>query len=94
MGNYIAIDITDTQTGKRKWQRFNWFTWAEVDEKTKVATMIFSPQIAEALLELKKTCSKVNLNGQTYQKFCLLRRFPEISPIIPDLTNRIHQFSS
>jgi plasmid replication initiation protein len=61
MGNYIAIEIINTDTGKREWQRFNWFTWAKVDEKSRTATMIFSPQLATALLELKKTYSRVNL---------------------------------
>jgi plasmid replication initiation protein len=54
MGNYIAIEITNTDTGKREWQRFNWFTWAKVDEKSRTATMIFPPNSQRLFWNSKK----------------------------------------
>jgi hypothetical protein len=73
MGNFISIEIIDTETGKHQWKKYTWFSYSQLDEKTSVATMKFSDMLFEVLHEFKKVYSKINLKdlGELRSKYAL-----------------------
>jgi hypothetical protein len=73
MGCYIALETICPQTGKRIWENYTWFLSSRFDEKTGVATMTFSPQLATAIKELKRVYAKIDLHdfGALQSKYAL-----------------------
>ena len=59
--NKISIEMLSPKNGKRIWQGYTWFTFSEIDEETGICTMIFSPHLASALLEMKRVYARINL---------------------------------
>jgi len=71
--NRISIELQLPKKGKTIWQGYTWFTFAEIDEGTGVCTMTFSPQLAAALLDMKRVYAKINLQdlGRLQSKYAL-----------------------
>jgi plasmid replication initiation protein len=61
MDSRISIEMVSTKSGKRKWIKYTWFTFSELDEETGTAKMIFSNLLADALKEFRRMYSKINL---------------------------------
>lgn len=61
------------KNGKKKWQKYTWFTYASFNEETGNATMTFAPELAAILLEMKKVYAKINLRnlGELQSKYAL-----------------------
>jgi plasmid replication initiation protein len=69
----IHVETPPDARGKKDWQEYTWFTYAEFSEKTGQATMKFSPELAEYLKTLKWIYSKINLQdlGKLQSKYAL-----------------------
>ena len=59
--NKIRIEIISPKTGKKVWESYTWFTYSRIEEETGVCKMSFSPNLASALLEIKRVYAKINL---------------------------------
>jgi plasmid replication initiation protein len=57
----ITVETNELVKGKRKWERYTWFTHSSFDEETGFCTMTFSDQIVASLTELKRLYAKINL---------------------------------
>jgi plasmid replication initiation protein len=72
MKNVITIEIS-LEKGKKKWEKYTWFSHAAFDEETGKATMTFAPEFAAILLEMKRVYAKINLRdlGELQSKYAL-----------------------
>jgi len=57
----ISLETEPDEKGKKSWKKFTWFTVSTFDEKTELATMKFSEELAVFLKALKWMYSKINL---------------------------------
>jgi plasmid replication initiation protein len=73
VNNGISIETVSPKTGKRKWENYPWFILSNYDEDTGIATMSFSPKLADALLELKRVYARIDLKdiGELQSKYAL-----------------------
>jgi plasmid replication initiation protein len=73
MKSVITVEMPNAAKGKRKWEKFTWFTYAKYDEESGKATMTFSAELASVLLELKRLYAKINLLdvGQLQSKYAI-----------------------
>lgn len=73
MENIITIETEKLIKGKRKWEKYTWFSHSSFDEATGICTMTFSQKLADVLLELKRVYTKINLQdlGKLQSKYAL-----------------------
>jgi len=73
MKNYIAIERVDVTTGKKEWENYTWFVHSFLSERTGIATMTFSNELASVILALKNVYAKINLKdlGALQSKYAL-----------------------
>lgn len=73
LDNKIHIETKSPKTGKDVWEGYSWFSYSKIDDGTGICTMIFSPQLAEVLIEMKRVYAKINLRdlGQLQSKYAL-----------------------
>lgn len=61
LDNKIYIETKSPKTGKAIWEGYTWFSYSKIDEGSGVCTMMFSPQLAEVLMDMKRVYAKINL---------------------------------
>jgi plasmid replication initiation protein len=73
MKSVITVETEKIIKGKRKWEKYTWFTYAKYDEETGKATMTFSSELAAVLLEIKRLYAKINLAdvGKLQSKYAI-----------------------
>jgi plasmid replication initiation protein len=69
----ITLETAPNKRGKKAWKQFTWFTEAQFDEETGVATMKFSDKLADFLREFKRVYSKIYLQdiGRLQSRYAL-----------------------
>jgi plasmid replication initiation protein len=73
LNNKISIETKSQKTGKKIWEGYSWFSYSKIDEESGVCTMMFAPQFAEVLGEMKRVYAKINLRdlGLLQSKYAL-----------------------
>lgn len=73
LNNTIYLETKTAKTGKNVWEGYTWFTYSKIDDGTGICTMMFSPQLAEVLVDMKRVYAKINLRdlGQLQSKYAL-----------------------
>jgi plasmid replication initiation protein len=84
----IKVETDKIVKGKRKWQQYTWFTYSAFDEETDKCTMIFAPELAAVLLEMKRVYAKIDLQdiGKLQSKYAL--RYFEIAKSYESLAGK------
>jgi plasmid replication initiation protein len=69
----ITIETDPNKRGKKSWKKFTWFNVSRFNAETGIATMTFSAELAEFLLDLKRVYAKLNLRdiGKLQSKYAL-----------------------
>ncbi|MDR3335781.1 MAG: replication initiation protein [Treponema sp.] len=73
LNNKIYIETKSPKNGKEIWEGYSWFSYSKIDDGSGVCTMMFSPQLAEVLTEMKRVYAKINLRdlGLLQSKYAL-----------------------
>jgi plasmid replication initiation protein len=73
LGNKIYLETKSAKTGKDVWEGYSWFSYSKIDDGTGICAMMFSPQLAEVLIEMKRVYAKINLRdiGRLQSKYAL-----------------------
>jgi plasmid replication initiation protein len=73
LNNKICIETKSPKTGKKTWEGYSWFSYSKIDEESGVCTIMFAPQFAEVLVEMKRVYAKINLRdlGLLQSKYAL-----------------------
>jgi plasmid replication initiation protein len=73
MKNIIQVDTGKVIKGKKSWEKYTWFDYSKFNAETEMATMSFSPKLAEVLLDIKRTYAKIDLQdmGKLQSKYAL-----------------------
>jgi plasmid replication initiation protein len=84
----ITVETDKMVKGKRKWEKYTWFTYSSFDESTGICTMIFAADLAEVLLEMKRVYARINLQdiGKLQSKYAL--RYFEIAKSYESLNGK------
>jgi plasmid replication initiation protein len=69
----ISLAIVNPENGKTTWQGYHWFSFWEFSEETGMAKLVFSRELADALIELKRAYARINLKdmGGLQSKYAL-----------------------
>jgi plasmid replication initiation protein len=69
----ISVETEPDEKGKKQWKEYTWFSVSEYDEKTEIARMTFSSELAGFLAALKWMYSKVPLKdlGELQSRYAI-----------------------
>jgi plasmid replication initiation protein len=84
----IYVETDKIVKGKRKYEKYTWFTYSSLDEETGVCTMIFASELAAVLLDMKWVYAKINLQdfGKLQSKYA--QRYFEIAKSYESLAGK------
>jgi plasmid replication initiation protein len=61
MENIITVETDKIIKGKRKWEKYVWFSHSSFDEESGICTMTFAEEFAGILKEMRRVYAKINL---------------------------------
>jgi plasmid replication initiation protein len=88
MENIITIETNKIIKGKRKWEKYTWFSYSSFDEESGICNMTFAEKLADVLKEMQQVYAKINLHdlGKLQSKYAL--RYFEIAKSYESLAGK------